>query len=134
LGRIYFLERRYNDALREFSATIAIDPEDLEANYNLMLTYTGLGQPQRAAEFQMRYLRFKADESSQTLTGPYLRTHEIDNNERQPIHEHASAALAKPVPQIQKSVLGRNPCSSGRANCTASKKVAQLRPESKVNE
>jgi Flp pilus assembly protein TadD len=134
LGRIYFLKRRYNDALREFSATMAIDPEDLEANYNLMLTYTGLGQPQRAAEFQTRYLRFKADESSQTLTGPYLRAHEIDNNERQPIHEHGSAAAAKSAPQVRKSVVDRNPCSPDRTSCGASKKVAQLHPESKGNE
>jgi tetratricopeptide (TPR) repeat protein len=100
LGRIYFLQRRYQDALKEFNATIAIDPEDLEANYNLMLTYTGLGKPDAAAEFQKRYLRFKADESAQTLVGPYVRTHPEDNNERQPIHEHVSASLsaAKPVP------------------------------------
>jgi Flp pilus assembly protein TadD len=93
LGRIYFLQRRYQDALQEFNATIAIDPEDLEANYNLMLTYTGLGKPDVAAEFQKRYLRFKADESAQTLVGSYVRTHPEDNNERQPIHEHVSAPL-----------------------------------------
>ncbi|MGB8836287.1 MAG: tetratricopeptide repeat protein [Candidatus Acidiferrales bacterium] len=90
LGRIYFLQRRYDDALQQFNATIAIDPEDLEANYNLMLTYTGLGKPDVAAEFQKRYLRFKADESAQALVGPYLRMHPDDNNERQPIHEHVS--------------------------------------------
>ncbi|MGA7221325.1 MAG: tetratricopeptide repeat protein [Candidatus Acidiferrales bacterium] len=90
LGRIYFLQRRYDDALQQFNATIAIDPEDLEANYNLMLTYTGLGKPETAAEFQKRYLRFKADEASQALVGPYVRTHPDDNNERQPIHEHIS--------------------------------------------
>jgi tetratricopeptide (TPR) repeat protein len=90
LGRIYFLQRRYGDAIAEFDATLGIDPEDLEANYNLMLSYTGLGQSDRAAEFQKRYLRFKADESAQTLTGPYLRTHPEDNVERQPIHEHVS--------------------------------------------
>ena len=89
-GRIYFLQRRYDDALQQFNATIAIDPEDLEANYNLMLTYTGLGKPETAAEFQKRYLRFKADEASQALVGPYVRTHPDDNNERQPIHEHVS--------------------------------------------
>ncbi|MGC1383591.1 MAG: tetratricopeptide repeat protein [Candidatus Acidiferrales bacterium] len=94
LGRIYFLKRRYNDALGQFNATVAIDPEDLEANYNLMLTYTGLGQPDRAAEYQKRYLRFKADESSQTLNGPYLRVHPLDNNERQPIHEHENSLEA----------------------------------------
>ena len=65
-GACTFLKRRYDDALREFNATLAIDPEDLEANYNLMLTYTGLGKPDTAAEYQKRYFRFKADESSQT--------------------------------------------------------------------
>ena len=134
LGRIYFLQRRYNDALKEFKATIAIDPEDLEANYNLMLTYTGLGQPQQAAEFQTRYLRFKADESSQTLTGPYLRTHEIDNNERQPIHEHVSASLTKPTEQVRKSVVRKNPCNADNAKCGTNKKVAQIQPEDKANE
>jgi hypothetical protein len=78
----------WDDALAQFNQTIAIDPEDLEANYNLMLTYTGLGKPDVAADFQKRYLRFKADESAQTLNGPYLRIHPFDNNERQPIHEH----------------------------------------------
>jgi tetratricopeptide (TPR) repeat protein len=95
LGRIYFLQRRYDDALQQFNATLAIDPEDLEANYNLMLTYTGLGKPDVAAEFQQRYLRFKADESAQALVGPYLRRHPDDNNERQPIHEHVSEPLLK---------------------------------------
>jgi tetratricopeptide (TPR) repeat protein len=95
LGRILFLQRRYGDAIQEFNATLGIDPEDLEANYNLMLCYTGLGQNDRAAEFQKRYLRFKADESAQTLTGPYLRTHAEDNVERQAIHEHDSVPADK---------------------------------------
>ncbi|HYL68142.1 MAG TPA: tetratricopeptide repeat protein [Candidatus Limnocylindria bacterium] len=95
LGRILFLQRKYADAVKEFNATLAIDPEDLEANYNLMLCYMGMGQPERAAEFQKRYLRFKADEASQTLTGPYRLTHPEDNLERQPIHEHASVLVAK---------------------------------------
>ena len=93
LGRILFLERRYQDAISEFQSTLAIDPEDLEANYNLMLCYTGLSQPDRAAEFQKRYLRFKADEAAQTLTGPYRRNHPEDNLERQPIHEHTSQPI-----------------------------------------
>jgi len=94
LGRILFLERRYIEAIREFQTTISIDPEDLEANYNLMLCYTGLGQTETAAQFEKRYLRFKADEASQTLTGPYLRAHPDDNRERQLIHEHTSNFVA----------------------------------------
>src|SRR5208282_66125 len=97
LGRILFLQRHYAEAVKEFDATLAIDPEDLEANYNLMLCYTGMGQPDRAFDFQKRYLRFKADESAQTLTGPYLREHPDDNTERQPIHEHVSGLAPAPT-------------------------------------
>ena len=96
LGRIFFLKRDYAGAVKEFDSTLSIDPEDLEANYNLMLCYSGLNQPDRATEFQKRYLRFKADESAQTLTGPYLRSHPDDNRERQPIHEHVSAVPERP--------------------------------------
>ncbi len=96
LGRILFLERRYTEAIRELRTTLSIDPEDLEANYNLMLCYTGLGQRETAGEFEKRYLRFKADEASQTLTGPYLRTHPYDNLERQLIHEHTSHFTESP--------------------------------------
>jgi Flp pilus assembly protein TadD len=109
LGRVLFLQRRYADAIAEFQSTLAIDPEDLEANYNLMLCYTGLNQPDRAAEFQKRYLRFKADEAAQTLTGPYRRNHPEDNLERQPIHEHVSESLA-----TQRAVQKRNAPAQAR--------------------
>ena len=102
LGRILFLQHHYADAINEFQATLGIDPEDLEANYNLMLCYTGMGQSDKAGDFQKRYLRFKADESAQTLAGPYLRAHAFDNNERQPIHEHESVWSAKPPPAAKK--------------------------------
>jgi tetratricopeptide (TPR) repeat protein len=105
LGRILFLQRKYLDAVNEFGAALAIDPEDLEANYNLMLCYTGLGQSERAAEFQKRYLRFKADEASQTLTGPYRLAHPEDNLERQPIHEHGSVLLEKPVSKAARKAI-----------------------------
>jgi len=103
LGRIRFLQKRYADAVQEFQQTLAIDPEDLQANYNLMLCYTGLGDEKRAEEHKQRYLRFKADESSQALTGAYRLTHPEDNNERQAIHEHVSAPLG-PAPEQHASV------------------------------
>jgi Tfp pilus assembly protein PilF len=99
LGRVLFLRKRYADAAKEFQQTLAIDPEDLQANYNLMLCYTGLGDEARANEHKERYLRFKADESSQALTGAYRQSHPEDNNERQSIHEHISVPLqAKKIP------------------------------------
>jgi len=89
-GRILFLQKKYAEAIREFQYVLTIDPEDLQAHYNLMLCYNGLGQQDRAEEHQKRYLRFKADESAQAITGPFRISHPEDNNERQAIHEHVS--------------------------------------------
>jgi hypothetical protein len=75
-------------------SVLAVDPEDLQAHYNLMLCYNGLGDEKRAHEHQVRYLRFKADEASQAITGPYRQLNPEDNNERQAIHEHVSVPLA----------------------------------------
>jgi tetratricopeptide (TPR) repeat protein len=105
LGRVLFLERRYADAVKEFEQTLSIDPEDLQAHYNLMLCYNGLGDDVKANEHKVRYLRFKADESAQAITGPYRRAHAEDNNERQPIHEHVSVVLT-PV-QTKKTIAAR---------------------------
>jgi Tfp pilus assembly protein PilF len=109
LGRVLFLQKRYADAVKEFQQTLAIDPEDLQANYNLMLCYTGLGDEARANEHKERYLRFKADESSQALTGAYRQAHPEDNNERQSIHEHASVPL-----QVKKASATKTSSGAGR--------------------
>jgi Tfp pilus assembly protein PilF len=93
LGRILFLQRKYADAVKILQSVFAIDPEDLQAHYNLMLCYGGLGDEKRVKEHQARYLRFKADESSQAITGPYRQLHPEDNNERQAVHEHVSIPL-----------------------------------------
>jgi Flp pilus assembly protein TadD len=93
LGRILFLERRYDDAVKVLESVLTIDPEDLQAHYNLMLCYNGLGNEKMAEAHQERYLRFKADEASQTITGKYRQAHPEDNNERQAIHEHESVPL-----------------------------------------
>jgi tetratricopeptide (TPR) repeat protein len=93
VGRILFLQKKYAAAIVEFNQTLSIDPEDLQAHYNLMLCYSGLGDEAQANAHKERYLRFKADESAQAITGPYRQAHPEDNNERQPIHEHVSIAL-----------------------------------------
>ena len=94
LGRILFLQRKYSEAVKTLQSVLAIDPEDLQAHYNLMLCYSGLGDEKQAKEHETRYMRFKADESSQAITGPYRQKHPEDNNERQTIHEHVSVPLA----------------------------------------
>ena len=93
LGRVLFLQRKYADAVKVLQQVLAVDPEDLQAHYNLMLCYNGLGDEKMSREHQARYLRFKADEASQAITGPYRQLNPEDNNERQSIHEHISVPL-----------------------------------------
>jgi tetratricopeptide (TPR) repeat protein len=95
MGRMLFLQRRYTDAVAELEKTLAVDPEDLEAHYNLMLCYRGLNDEALATREEKLYLRFKADEASRAITGPFKLTHPDDNNEAQPVHEHGSVALER---------------------------------------
>lgn len=90
IGRTLFLQRRYREAVEEFRRVLSVDPEDLTAHYNLMLCYRGLKDAGRAEIHERLYERFKADESSQFLTGAFRRLNPDDNRERQAIHEHES--------------------------------------------
>ena len=91
IGRIYFLQRRYRDAIGAFDRALLVDPEDLQAHYNLMLCYQGLGDDVRASRERALYERFKADEAAQSITGAFRLKSPEDNNERQSIHEHRGA-------------------------------------------
>ena len=109
LGRILFLQRKYAEAVKVLQSVLEVDPEDLQAHYDLMLCYNGLGDEKQAREHQLRYLRFKADEASQTITGPYRLLHPEDNNERQAIHEHISVPLVN-------ARVGTGPRPSGQSS------------------
>ena len=120
-GRILFLQRKYAEAVKALNGVLQIDPEDLQAHYNLMLCYKGLGDEKQAHDHELRYLRFKADEAAQTITGPYRRAHPEDNTERQAIHEHVSVPLAglKAQATAGKSPLARSVARSTRTNARA---------------
>src|SRR4029450_13125312 len=90
IGRVRFLQRRYREAVEAFRKTLAIDPEDVTAHYNLMLCERGLHDEAAAKAEEAFYARFKADESAQAVTGDFRRLHPDDNRERQAIHEHDS--------------------------------------------
>jgi tetratricopeptide (TPR) repeat protein len=90
IGRLLFLQRRHREAIAEFETSLRVDPEDLTAHYNLMLCYRALGDREGERREEVLYARFKADESAQSITGPYRRLNPEDNIERQPIHEHAN--------------------------------------------
>lgn len=109
LGRVLFLQRKYADAVKVLQQVLAIDPEDLQAHYNLMLCYNGLGDEKMAKEHQARYLRFKADESAQAITGPYRQLNPEDNNERQNIHEHVSVPLPVGSTKVAPALRAKKP-------------------------
>ncbi len=90
IGRILFLQRRYAEAVNALKDVLAIDPEDVQAHYDLMLSYRGLGQTQNSDREEALFRRFKADETSQQLTARPRQSSPEDNNERQPIHDHVS--------------------------------------------
>lgn len=116
IGRVRFLMRDYGGAVEALKGVLAIDSEDLQAHYTLMLAYRGLGDTEAAAREQKLFLRFKADESSQRLTARMRRQSPEDNNERQMIHEHVSvppeaiarAPLAAHAPRELASARGRS--------------------------
>jgi tetratricopeptide (TPR) repeat protein len=132
LGRIQFLQRKYSDAVRTLQQVLAVDPEDLQAHYNLMLCYNGLGDEKMSEEHKARYLRFKADESSQAITGPYRQLNPEDNNERQNIHEHKSVPLPV-VNEVASSVgtgLSQAYPGTPRARAEHSSEAASVIPNS----
>jgi len=118
MGRMLFLQRKYPEAVTELEKTLAVDPEDLEAHYNLMLCYRGLNNDDLATREEKLYLRFKADESSRAITGPFKLTHPDDNNEAQPVHEHESVALSAAASTRQKAVSTRRPAERLKQKAT----------------
>lgn len=87
-GRILFLQRDFPEAIKAFEKVLQVDPEDLQAHYNLMLCYRGAGMAEKAQREEKLFRRFKADEASQSITAKARMLSVEDNNERQQIHDH----------------------------------------------
>ena len=90
LGRVLFLKREYSEAVQALEGALSVDPEDVQAHYNLMLAYRGLGKSDSAQRERELFERFKADESAQAITAKPRMLSAEANNERQPIHDHES--------------------------------------------
>jgi tetratricopeptide (TPR) repeat protein len=122
LGRVLFLKRQYKEAIVAFDGVLTIDPEDLQAHYNLMLCYQGLGDAAGATRERALYERFKADESSQSITGPYRQLHAEDSNE--PANPRTRDALCRLVQtphtraggHCRRMMFGRPPSRSHSAS------------------
>ena len=88
IGRMHYLMGRYEVALQWMDRVLEIDPEDLGALYNRMLTLGALERTEELQEAQKLYEFHKEDETALAVTGPYKQRHPSDNLEAQPIHEH----------------------------------------------
>ena len=94
---VCFLKRQYKESIDALEKVAEIDPEDLQMHYTAMLAYRGLGDGEKAAREQKLFQRFKAEESSQSITAKRRLISPEDNNERQSIHDHESIGLG-PAP------------------------------------
>ena len=122
VARVLFLKRQFREAVAEVQQVLAIDPEDLQAHYTLMLAYQGLGDAEAATRERALYERFKADEAAQSITGDFRRLHPHDNNERQAIHEHGDGdrgQAAPPATGYAPAASAPPPARSTRANVPA---------------
>ena len=93
IARILFLKREYAQAIDVLKRVGQIDPEDLQMHYTAMLCYRGLQDSEKASREEKLFLRFKAEESAQSITAKRRLISPEDNNERQQIHDHDSVSL-----------------------------------------
>ncbi len=106
LGRILFLKRDYRGAVEALKGVLAVDPEDVQAHYTMMLACRGLGDIGQAKREETLFRRFKADEASEAITAKRRMVSPEDNNERQRIHDHESALSATAVKHAPKEFQG----------------------------
>ena len=92
LGLVYWLAGKFPEAIAAYGKTLAIDPEDLNAHYNLMRVYRATGDRKNAEIHDAAYRKFKDDESIRAIPGKFRLDHPWANRESLPIHVHAEAA------------------------------------------
>jgi lipoprotein NlpI len=89
LGITYYQQGDAHNALEQFEALQAIDPDDLTAHYNLAILYRRIGKPDEAAEQQAMFVDKKVDPGAPTYSLNYLRLHPEISTESIPWHMHS---------------------------------------------
>lgn len=102
LGISYYQQDRADDAIAQFKALQAIDPDDLAAHYNLAILYRRKGLKKQAAYEAQQYKIKGVDPGAPTYSLDYLRKHPEISIESVPWHVHMQkqaqmqSAAAKP--------------------------------------
>ena len=89
LGISYYQQHRSQEAMEQFKALQAIDPDDLAAHYNLAILYRRMGMKQQAAQEAALYTIKRIDPSAPTYSLDYLRKHPEISTESVPWHMHS---------------------------------------------
>jgi tetratricopeptide (TPR) repeat protein len=88
LGISYYQEHWYDDALQQFLALQAIDPDDVAAHYNLSLLYRRMGMKDKAADEAAKFATKQLDPGAPTYSLQFLRKHPEISTESVPWHIH----------------------------------------------
>jgi Tfp pilus assembly protein PilF len=88
LGISYYQQHRSAEAMQQFKALQAIDPDDLAAHYNLAVLYRRMGMKDEAANEAAKYTTKRIDPGAPTYSLDYLRKHPEISIESVPWHVH----------------------------------------------
>jgi Flp pilus assembly protein TadD len=91
LGISYYQQHDVQNAMAQFKALQAIDPDDLAAHYNLAILYRRAGMKQQATQEAAQYAMKRIDPSAPTYSLDYLRKHPEISNESVPWHVHSES-------------------------------------------
>jgi len=94
LGISYYQQHRSDEAMQQFQALQAIDPDDVAAHYNLAILYRRMGMKKKAAGEAELYTIKRVDPSAPTYSLDYLRRHPEISIESVPWHLHTDLPQA----------------------------------------
>ncbi|HVE66635.1 MAG TPA: tetratricopeptide repeat protein, partial [Thermoanaerobaculia bacterium] len=105
LGQVLWLAGRFPEAVTAYEKTLAIDPEDVNAHYNLMRVFRALKDRRRADFHAAAYRRHKEDETGRAVAADLRLRDRWTNRESLPIHVHEEAVPPEaPPPAWVKSI------------------------------
>jgi len=106
LGKSYYRQNKPEEAMQQFEALQAIDPDDVTAHYNLAILYGRMGMDDKAAEQTALFTNKKFDPGAPTYSLDFLLKHPEINTESVPWHVHSDLRPEQPE---QRQLTGESP-------------------------
>jgi Tfp pilus assembly protein PilF len=92
LGISFYQQHKPEEAMQQFQALQAIDPDDLAAHYNLAILYRRFGRKKEAAQQAALFETKRVDPGAPTYSLDYLRRHPEISTESVPWHLHTDVS------------------------------------------